>query len=149
MSRLRMIVLGLAGFLVAFGVGRITALISEPAPPPPARIVEQRHDRTIVERGASLDLDAVRAIVREELAQQAAPVTVVEREQPIDPDRLARAKTALGEGMADGRWTNDDRDRLRPMLARMSRTELEEILRTLFPALNTGKLRPETDGPLI
>jgi hypothetical protein len=142
----RTILVGLGSFIVAYCIGRLTVQTSQKPSAPPARIVEQRHDRTIVERSASLDLDDVRAVVREEIAQQASPAAV-EREDQIHPDRLAHVKGALVESMADGRWTNDDRERLRPMLTTMSRAELEDVFSTLFPAFNTGKLRLETDGP--
>jgi hypothetical protein len=48
--------------------------------------------------------------------------------------------------MGDGRWTADDRDRLRLVLHTLSRTEMEQVAGRLFPALNSGKLQLVVEG---
>ena len=150
MSRTRNAVLAALAFAGAYAVGRMT---SEPAPAKTERIVERGGERTIVrERGGDgISLDDVRAVVREELKAKGAGEQGVEpAEQPApDPQRLARAQEALDQGLADGRWTDEDRERLRPNLASLTREELEQIFGKLFPALNSGELRVEVMGPPV
>jgi hypothetical protein len=146
MSRVRTMSVAALGFCAAYAIGRWTADAPVPAP----RIIERDHERTIVKHGAAarIDLDEVRAIVRDELAQSRNDdVGRRTDEKPtIDDARLARATTALEQGMGDGRWTADDRDRLRLVLHTLSRTEMEQVAGRLFPALNSGKLQLVVEG---
>jgi hypothetical protein len=148
MSRRRNIVLALLAFTGAYAAGRITTP-DAPTPVPPERIVERASTRTIVQQaGASISLDDVRAVVREELAHVPA-AQVVDAAPVIDEARLSRARSALDEGMVDGRWTEEDRERLRPLFASLPRAEGEQILSTLIPAFNAGRLRLEFHGSPI
>jgi hypothetical protein len=146
MSRVPKIGLAALGFCAAYTFGRWTTDAPAPAP----RIIERAHERTIVKHGAasSIDLDEVRAIVRDELAQSrnhdvALPT---DNKPAIDDARLARAMTAVDQGMSDGRWSSDDRDRLRGVFHTLSQAEMEQVASRLFPALNSGKLQLAVEG---
>ena len=138
------------GILLAAGIGHaIGRMTTDPAPAKTERIVERGGERTIVREhgGAGISLDDVRAVVREELKANGS--TDAASQPPPDPQRLARAQAALDEGLADGRWTEEDRERLRPNLASLTREELEQVFGKLFPALNSGELRVEVMGPPV
>lgn len=150
MSRTRNAVLACLAFAGAYAIGRMT---TEPAPTKTERIVERGGERTIVrERGGNaISLDDVRAVVREELKATGGTDgrSDAAEQPPPDPQRLARAQAALDEGLADGRWTEEDRERLRPNLSSLTRDELEQVFGKLFPALNSGELRVEVLGPPV
>ncbi|MBA3500193.1 MAG: hypothetical protein H0T65_07470 [Deltaproteobacteria bacterium] len=119
---------------------------------PAPQVIERDHERTIVKHRAAarIDLDEVRAVVRDELAQSRTDDNVArptDDKPVIDDARLARATTALDQGMSDGRWTADDRDRLRLVLQTLSQAEMEQVAIRLFPALNSGKLQLVGAGP--
>ena len=147
MSRARTIGLAALGFCVAYAIGHWTA------PVPAPRIIERDHERTILKHGtaARIDLDEIRAIVRDELAQSRNDDSVAAQEDKpaIDDARLASATTALEQGMSDGRWTTDDRDRLRVVFHTLSQAEMAQIASRLFPALNSGRLQITVEGPPI
>ncbi len=138
-----------AVLVAAFSLGRRSA---------PTRV---EHDRQ-VERVSQLvpaatargpNLEAVRAVVREELARQAPAPGGTAGEQavaePEDESAMASAREVLARGMADGRWTTDDRDRLRAELGHLSGEQAQDIFHTLIPALNSDQLRADFDGPLF
>lgn len=142
--------LALAG---AFALGRL-ASAPAPAPAKPERIVERGPQRTIIERAAAPDLDEVRRVIREELARAATRTPDADDEPAEEPPRdrtaaVAQAHAALDTGMADGRWTDDDRARLRGTLAELSPAEADVIFDKLLLALNAGQLQPEAHGPPI
>lgn len=136
-----------------FAVGRLTADGSPPRTTT-ERIVERGPQRTIVERAVTPDLDEIRRVVREELAHGAAPSSTLESaaDEPEHPDRdilLSQARTALETGMADGRWNDDDRARLRDALGSLSPHEAGELFDTLLLALNSGTLQADVHGAPI
>jgi hypothetical protein len=136
-----------------FAVGRLTA-DGSPSRTTTERIVERGPQRTIVERAVTPDLDEIRRVVREELAHGAAPSSTLESaaDEPEHPDRdilLSQARTALETGMADGRWNDDDRARLRDALGSLSPHEAGELFDTLLLALNSGTLQADVHGAPI
>ena len=147
MSRARTMTLAVLGFCGAYAIGRWTI----DAPAPTTRVVEHDRERTIVKHAGSttIDLDGIRAIVRDELANARASDSSAPRSEdkpPIDDAQLAVATTALDQGMTDGRWTTEDRDRLRAVLPTLSQAEFEAVASRLFPALNSGKLQLAIEG---
>ena len=146
MSRARALTLAVLGFCAAYAIGRWTV----DAPTPATRVVEHDRERTIVKHAGStsIDLEGIRAIVRDELAnaRSAGDSAPTPDKPPIDDARLALATTALDQGMIDGRWTAEDRERLRSLLPTLSQGELEAIASRLFPSLNSGKLKLDVES---
>lgn len=152
----RKLVVAPLALAAAFAIGRLTADRSPPRATT-ERIVERGPQRTIVERAVTPDLDEIRRVVREELAHGAAPSSTLESaaepaEEAEHPDRdilLSQARTTLETGMADGRWSDDDRARLRDALGSLSPHEAGELFDTLLLALNSGTLQPDVHGAPI
>ena len=146
MTRARLLWLVLpASIAAAFAAGlalggsshEATAPAPVPASPPTAAAAA-------APRG--LSADEVRRIVRDELANapaRAAGEAATDKAdaEAGDPDALARAHEVLAAGMADGRWSIEDRAALRQAIVRLARPQIDEIFATLFPAINAGQLR--------
>jgi hypothetical protein len=105
----------------------------------------------------ALTADTVRAIVREELTAHAPEPAPAPAPASTEPSRdkeemagaLEHARGVLTQRMADGRWTDEDREALREAMRGLQPTQAREILSVLFPAINSGKLVLETvDGPI-
>lgn len=100
------------------------------------------------------DLDALRAVVREELAArerdrpEPGPTRDADR-TPAPPAVHAEAHAMVSEALDAGRWTDARRDALRQRMSALSREQLDEVLSPLFVAINEGRLQVETTGPLL
>jgi hypothetical protein len=90
---------------------------------------------------SGLTADEVREIVRAEVGhtEPAQPAA------PVDDGALAHAHGVLNSGLADGRWTTEDRELLNRELPSLSKAQFEEIISTLFAALPHMKV--ELEGP--
>jgi hypothetical protein len=135
----------LAGLLL--GRGRTAPPVAEktcPAAIAPAAPVVARVDV------AALRAE-IRAAVREERPAAAAPAEPTPH--PVaaaDPAAADDARRIVTAARAARRWTQTDVLALRAVMPRLAPDEREEILSTLFPALNSGELRPDDDlGPPI
>jgi hypothetical protein len=150
MSRARNTLLAMVGLVGAYTIGRITT-DAPSAAQHSERIIERGPERTIVHErtGAGISLDDVRAVVREELANDKVPAEDTVGDNHADDSRFAVAKTALDTAMSDGRWSETDRSQLRAHLATLSQTESEKLFSVLFPALNAGQLHAEFRGSPI
>jgi hypothetical protein len=99
---------------------------------------------------------AVRAIVREELARPAAAATPPPLAPPPAPEAtpeqlaaLEKARTVIAQAIAARRWGPNDRAELHALLPALSRAEHDEIMATLVPAINDGRITVEIDGPFL
>ncbi len=137
MKRAGLTILAIVGVIF---VGRAT--VSRPATTHTERVIEQRSVEPRVVQTRGLGADEVREIVRSELAD-----TAPTREAPpaADAAALERARAAVDAGLADGRWTEDDRQRLRQELPALQQVQLDEVLALLFARLPQAKV--ELDGP--
>ena len=142
MKRFTLTALALA---TAFLVGRLVAPDAVPAHST-ERIIELRpgEPRIVHTQADSLTAADVRSIVDEALAAR-APVEAPEH--PVDTAAFSQARAAVSTGVSDGRWTIDDRDRLRAVLDRLNREQMRDVMTSLFAAINTGRVQLETDGP--
>jgi hypothetical protein len=147
MKRHALIALGLA---CAFGIGRLTIAVSSPTHT--ERVIERQPVEHRVVHAASssspLSAEDVRAIVNDTLAAHAP----AEAEQPspvhpVDPAAPALARTIVTDGTADGRWTVEDRERLRGVFDRLNREQASEVLSSLYGEINAGRVHLELDGP--
>jgi hypothetical protein len=57
------------------------------------------------------------------------------------------ARTIVTDGTADGRWTVEDRERLRGVFDRLNREQASEVLSSLYGEINAGRVHLELDGP--
>lgn len=141
MSRARELVLAAIAVVGAYAYGRHGV---EPTTVERPVVVRGERTQTIVQQQReAIDADGVRAIIRQELAS-AKPAPPV-----ADETKLVAARDALRNGMADGRWTDDDRARLRPLLLELTHEQADEIFDALLPALNDGQLRADVIGPPV
>jgi hypothetical protein len=115
----------------------------------------------------ALDLAAVRAIMREELATAlteagpAATPTFADLARPSaeappapTPERLAAYEAAerlVDDALIRGRWSADDGARMRQLVAQLDQDQFAALARTLFPAINRGDIAVDLDvrGPLF
>jgi len=140
-----------ASVAAAFAAGLL--LRPAPAPPPVAAAPSMVAPPLVVAARAARGLTTsdVRTVLREELAGLRAPAEAAEGEaQPAPaPDEapLIRAHETLAAAMADGRWSEEDAIQMRRALATLSPEQAREVYTVLFPALNSGQLRIDVDGP--
>jgi hypothetical protein len=134
--------------VVAFVLGRLTTAAQEPTHT--ERVIERQpiEQRVVHASSASSSLtaDDVRAIVNEAIATRPA-IAAAEPETPVDPAALAHAQEIVETGTADGRWTVDDRERLRDVVHRLDREQTRDVMTSLFDEINAGRVQLETDGP--
>lgn len=134
--------------VVAFVLGRLTIAAQQPTHT--ERVIERQPiEQRVVHASSvpsSVTADDVRAIVNEAIATRPA-VAAVEPEAPIDPAALAHAQEIVATGAADGRWTVEDRERLRGVVDRLNREQAREVMTSLFEEINAGRVTLETDGP--
>ena len=111
----------------------------------------------------SLDGEELRAVVREELARNAAeregaeaavaaePSEAASPANPARAERMAQAVTAataaIETGIVDGIWDERDRDVLRAQLPYLGERETHAVLSPLFQAVNAQRVK--LDGPPI
>lgn len=151
----RGLVIGALAIVGGFAVGRFTTGSSS-VPTRTERIVERGPQRTIVEHAVGLDMDDVRRVIREELARggtgQAQPAVEPAQAQEAEGDSevvLDDARVVLDTGMADGRWSDEDRARLRDAMASLSPQQSDELFEKLLLALNSGTLQADVHGAPI
>jgi hypothetical protein len=151
----RGLVVGALAIAGGFAVGRFTTG-SPSAPARTERIVERGPQRTIVERAVGPDMDEVRRVIREELArggtaqvQAAAEPAQVQETEGESEVALDDARVVLDTGMADGRWSDEDRARLRNAMATLPPRQTAELFDKLLLALNSGQLQADVHGAPI
>lgn len=121
----------------------------------PVRRASTEHStRTLVvnERNG-VDLEAlrreVRATIRDELASGPRAVHEVAVEPESLPPTAAQVATAesvmtlIASAVENGRWTSEDRDRLRGVIDTLHPDDRDEVLRAWAAAVNDQRLRPE------
>jgi len=119
---------------------------------PPASMGRERvvHDTThVIHAGDAVDPAQLRAIVREELALRGEPAQAAPAAPEPAPGAeaaFARAGALIEDRIAKGTWSRADRDELREAMAGLRQDQADEVARTLFPALNDGRLRLDYPG---
>ncbi len=132
--------------VAAFVIGRLTLAV-QPSTHTERVVERQPIEHRVVQASSSLTAEDVRAIVNDALAAR-APAPVAETPTAVvDPAALSQAQAVIASGMADGRWTDEDRDRLRGVIDHLSREQAHEAITTLFSAINAGRVRLDTVGP--
>jgi hypothetical protein len=106
------------------------------------------------------DKNALRAIVREELAaERAAAAASASTTAADDPQQWQLSDAAMksydvvharvDDAITRGAWTPDDRDALRLQLGNLPAEARVEALRPLVVAVNDGRVRFTGHGPLF
>lgn len=95
---------------------------------------------------SSLTADDVRSIVNDALAAR-PPSEATEPQAPPDTAAFSQAQAVVASGVADGRWSVDDREHLRAVIDRLNREQAHDVMTSLFAAINAGRVQLETDGP--
>ena len=152
---------GLAALAAIAIAGAAAGYLAAPAPakPAPSGALVQAP----VTHVEALDREALRALLREELAAlhvaigEPAPVVVtperaapaLEREPPTpeQDENHVVGRALLDDALARRSWTPEDAGRLRVVLASVSPEQRRELIRELIPALNEGRLQPTFSGP--
>jgi hypothetical protein len=141
-------------FVAGRGTAGETTVIQVPAAVRPARPL-------VVQAGtARLDpptQEAIRDMLRAEISAaldereaQADDAKRAAADVPPTAEQIAAADTGraiITAAIQAGHWTRADADALRAQLANATRSQGEELLSTLFPALNRGELTPDFAGP--
>jgi hypothetical protein len=98
----------------------------------------------------------VRAAVRAELAANRAPTAPGPETAAASSSALAdsaqaadRAHAVVAAAQAKKRWTEEDRNALRPLLASMNDDDRREVLSTLVPAVNRQEIQLDPRVPLF
>ncbi|WP_194858225.1 hypothetical protein [Myxococcus sp. AB056] len=165
---LRLVLAASAGILVGAG-GMWLALAPPAAPVVRAQIPSAGAPLTESSR-AAIDVDAIRAVVREELraASMAPPPPVglvpaateepasQKEEEPSDEAATANPSPEYGEaehvilsGLARRSWSAEDRSRLQALMSQLRPAEREALVRQLIVAANRGELKVDIEGPLF
>lgn len=138
--------LTVAAIAAAVVVGRASVSTSETIHT--EHVIEQRSvEQRIMPHTHGLDPDEVRDIVRTELA--ARPTHDEPPRAPADPDALARAREAVDQGLADGTWSEQDRDRMRAAIPALDQQQVDDIMSALIMKLDSGTVRIELVGPPV
>jgi hypothetical protein len=102
---------------------------------------------------ASIDLSALRGIIREELASALAAKEGVKRAAPPEPPspelaaKRREAQEDIEAMVAGGVWGNEQRATFQQRLSELAPAERERALQQVFTGLNQGTLKVETNGP--
>ncbi len=112
-----------------------------PRPAPP--VATASAPRIVMPPPAGVELEALRAVVREELARATAETSV---DTPA-PDRVVETPGAsipvdhhLGGALERGTGTENDRQRLWQTLPELQPTERERVLKRLAQLMNEGSI---------
>jgi hypothetical protein len=104
---------------------------------------------------AAAPVSGTRTVVIERAARPraAAPPAALDPQpdavvEAVDHDAYLRADATLSAGMADGRWTEEDRRAFIGSLAELDGEQVDSLLSVLIPAINDGELELETRGAL-
>ncbi len=130
----------------ALGAGAVWLALPTPSPTP-AREAEV----PACPAPPPMDLQAIRAVVREELRAFAPPPAKPEP-APVEhaPSAGADAARHLVDGsLGRGAWTDADRLQLQALLPALSAAEREELQRKLVVAVNNEQIRVEVSGSLF
>jgi hypothetical protein len=113
------------------------------------------------------DKEALRLLIRQELqglrpeaSQSAAAATAVATAKPGDTRAVEplsndqevafeRARSMVDDGLARGSWSEDDRAHLRQSLRGLPSEAREQVMSSLFVAVNEGRIQPQVHGPLL
>lgn len=159
----RLVVLaGGIGTLLGAGVVWLAASTGKPAHAPPEAtdvVSTVRAERVQAAVAPFLGAAALRAAVREEvraaIADEAAAARKEVKPQPEEVEPPApsasyqTAKTHVTERLAQGTWSDVDRERMRAVLGEMSDSERDEVMRQVIVAVNKDQVRVDLDGPLF
>ncbi len=140
---------------IAFAVGRWTApWPATPRPSTGASAAEPQADWhppafTMPQPGPNgASADELRAIVRAELRQLQAE-TAAAKPPPEAPfqetPQYATSVRVVDQAVAAGRWTTDDRSKLRQVLPSLGSAAMVKVIQRLVVAVNDGRLRVETN----
>jgi hypothetical protein len=66
---------------------------------------------------------------------------------PARRQAFADARTMIDAAVARGRWAEHDRDQLRPLLAQLDGSQLEQLFTAIIPAMNEGRVSVDFTGP--
>jgi hypothetical protein len=143
-----LLLVGTIAAVAGFLGGRATA--PAPRPTAPARAsADARPAPVCVARLSELDLQRLRDEVAAAV-KPAAPEPAAAKPAPATPPERGAATTdahqVIDAAVARGRWTDDDAQQLRNVLAPLPPDEQFEVTRSLAVAVNSGSLRIETLG---
>jgi len=133
----------LALTLAAFGGGYALRDLREPPPPPPGPVAPSEVRFIAGRPAAEPNADAIRALVREELATQ-RPAASPEPAPPASEDQEraeVEAEQVVDGALAAGRWGPDEAERMLALLPRLSPEAHNQLMSRLFPAVNDGRLQ--------
>jgi hypothetical protein len=158
MGRARWGMLGLAALAATFWLGtRLGGSTGAPAAGRMDRVVAERPlaPAIAIQSAAGLTREDIRAVVREELAQHAAPSPEArDAAEAVSPERATQVHAAVvaahevvTDGVARGTWGDRERTALRVQLVQLGPAETHEVLTPLFQAINAQQL--QLDGPPI
>lgn len=143
----------IATLAAAAAAGRASAPSPSPSAPVVAPVAAVARPVIIGPAAApGLTIDDVRAAVRAELDARAiaeppgAPELAAEPPPADDPTALAQALDLVSSGAADGVWSDEDRDALRPIMGRLRGAQPRQVMAALFPLINDQRVRVETHG---
>jgi hypothetical protein len=96
------------------------------------------------------DLAPLRAEIRalrQELAdgRTAAAPAAAPAQPPGDPQAFAEAQQLITAAHTTHRWRLEDALAMRALLGRLSAAERDEVMSTLYTALNNGAIQPDDD----
>jgi hypothetical protein len=98
--------------------------------------------------------DEIRAAVHDEAAavtkpaEEPAPAPAVKEPAPPTPS-YEKASAHVADRLAEGSWSNADRERMQEMLGDMTDEERSAVMRKVIVAANKGQLRVQLTGPLF
>jgi hypothetical protein len=124
---------------VAAAVGYLAGAM-RPTPRPSAPVVETRVVRVPTPIPASIALPA---------HARAEPEPPQRRPEPASEHRAAVevGRALVARVLAAGRLVDEDAAALRALLPRLEGADDEELMATLLPAINDGRVLVATDGP--
>jgi hypothetical protein len=150
-----LLLVGLAGGLaLARGLSPSHATPTDRQPAPHTTDTTEAPAQIVV-RAGRIDEAALRNVVRDVLRDELHNVAPPEPRpsRPVTQGPTAANEAAFAQGgelleaaRARRRWTSDDRVALRQLLPQMTAEQRDDILQTLFPALNRGELTTDFRG---
>jgi len=127
----------LALALVGAAVGYLAAAV-RPAPRAPAPIVETR----VVRVPAPMPPP-----VAPPPAEPPPPAPPHAEPAPEHRTAVEKGRTLVARAFTSGRWGDEEARDLRAVLPELSRAEHDELMASLVPAINDGRIAVTTDGP--
>jgi len=151
----------LAAISIAFLVGRASSSDAPSAAPAPAGAGAAAAPAPLTgparsgHAAAGVDRGALRQVIREELSAalddrdaNAAAANEPEPEAPTEANLAAtkRAHAVVASARKAGEWTKADAKALRAEFKQMNDAQREELITTLFPAINRGEIKVRYRG---